>query len=412
MKLKVRKKLAFEGAKPIAAILGRDSGISEMGRYLVVEATKEGLSYSVHRSDVVGRSTIHTKKVPTAGEGNSLMEISRTGRFVTDGDFLFGLLSKGAMETDFEIDFDPKDKKEASEEKEEEEKEGDEEKAPELQSIGTAKVKTAKIKATIGCVEDKIPPFKEFDGKKKVTFKGANLAQALAEVAIAAGESTMNKDWTYVKIFVSAGYAEIATTNGQQLAIAKIIGVDGEFSCIAPFSLLNSAVKQADQEKEITISLSKDDRGILVSYPLVYGGEDVGTVEYQLGTYDKFAKYEQRIKSINEVTTCKILTEELKNACSILAIVDISRTRLKVEPASKKITFQKTEARGSLDQVELPLAEASGKDIEVCISARHLEVAVAQADQEYVDLVFSGRNSLCKIKFGSFEQYFAPYTEA
>ena len=339
------------------------------------------------------------------------MEIEKTGRFVADGEFLFGLLSTGAMETDFEIEFDPKSAKETKDGKDEG-KDEDGGKTKELQPIGTAKVTTSRIKATVGCVEDKIPPFKEFDEKKKVTFKSAGLLQALAEVAIAAGESTMNQDYTYVRIFVSAGYAEIATTNGQQLAIAKIIGVDGDFSCIAPFALLNSAIKQANPDKDITLALSKDERSVLVTYPLVYGGEDVGVVEYQLGTYDKFAKYENRIKSINKMTSCKILTEELKNVCSVLGIVDNSRTRLKVEPSAKRITLHKTEARGSLDQVELPLVEAEGKDIEVCVSTRHLTLAVAQADQEHVELIFSGRNSLCKIKFGDFEQYFAPYTEA
>jgi hypothetical protein len=403
MKLKVRKKLALEGCKPVAAIMGKDSGLSESGKYMVVEADKEGLSYTVYRSDIVGKATINSKSVPSSGDGKSLLEIGKEGRFVTDGSFFFGLLSKGKMDSDFEVEFEPKP---ALTKKKDE---GEEESG--LEPIGTAKLSSSEFKATIGCVEDRVPAVKEFAVKKSIMFKASVLARALFEVAVAAGEATMNQDFTNVKIYVSAGTARIATTNGQQLAIVKV-NCDGEFTCIAPFSILSMAIKSANLEKDVIIATSKDDKAIMIQYPLTYGGTDVGTVEYQLPSFDKFPKYEKRIENISTVCECTVLTEELKNACSILSIVDMTKTRLRVEPSANKITFQKTSATGSLDEVSMPLVKASGKDIEVSISARHLEVVVAKADQEQVDLVFSGRNSLCKIKFGEFEQYFAPYTEA
>jgi len=404
MKLKVMKKLAYEGCKPVAAILGKDATLSEMGRYVVVEADEKGLSCSVHRSDIVGRATIEVDKVPAA-DGKALLELEEAGRFVTDGAFLIGLLSNGKMEGDLKIDFKQPSKQS--------QQDGDE-----LAVIGTAKVTTSNLKASVGCVEDRVPKIKDFDSKNAVTFKGAELARALAEAAVAAGEATMNQDYTNVKIKVSAGYGELITTNGQQLAIVKLKDVDGNFTCIAPFMLLNTAIKAANMDHPITIALSKDERNIMVSYPLVYGGQAIGTVEYQLPVFEWFPKYEKKISSISPLTECRVLTEELKNACAILGVVELSKTLLKVQTGKKpKMIFQKTEARGSLDQVEVPLEKVSGKDFEVWVSARHLEAAVAKADKEYVDLVFTGRTSICKIRFGdddgkNFEQYFAPYTEA
>lgn len=405
MKIKVQKKLALEGCKPIAVIMGKDSGLSESGKYMLVEADEDGLSYTVYRSDIVGKSTINTASVPSSGDGKSLLEIVKGGRFVTDGAFFFGLLSKGKTDSAFEIEFEPK----AAPAK----KKGEEEEPKELESVGIAKLSSSEFKATIGCVEDKVPAINEFSPNKSVMFKAAVLSKALSEVAVAAGEATMNQDFTNVKIDVSKGYANIATTNGQQLAIVKV-NCDGEFTCIAPFSILSMAIKSANMEKDIVVTTSKDDKFIMIQYPLTYGGAEVGVVEYQLAGFDKFPKYEKRIKDLSEVCSCAVLTEDLKNVCSILAIVDTSKTRLRVEPGANKITLQKTSAAGSLDEVSLPLVagSAKGKDIEVCISNRHLADAVAKAESDQVELVFSGRNSLCKIKFGEFEQYFAPYTEA
>jgi DNA polymerase III sliding clamp (beta) subunit (PCNA family) len=251
---------------------------------------------------------------------------------------------------------------------------------------------------------------------------GDDFIKFCGKVGISAGRAAMSLEWANVEISMGGGngakQVKLVTTNGQQLTIAEFAPASGEndFLIILPYDTILAVTKMCSAEQDVSFSIGGGTPArALIEQPFVYAMTELGKATYRvIALSDRFPKFAKAIAKLSFIAGCKVEARTLKEICSTLVVFEQVRTRIAFSKdddgtMSGAMTFDKMAEEGSAKRI-MPVSDVSGEELELDISSRHLAVAVKKAEDEVLDLKFSGKHSLGLLDLGGgVRMYFMPF---
>lgn len=404
MKATIHRSLLEELLNHVSGGLKSDDPISEL---IVLSTEKQTISQYWLSASVFNEHLCCSAKI-NGSKDKSLLDISEFGKVSVVGETLINAVkSLKECEQKLSLEFEPIKKESADNDEDE-------------GLAGTLKIKAGEDEIRLQCFE------RTFDtntsNKLSVsTIKGSTLHRCCQKTGISAGKIIANDEWANVHISASKNNNEITlvTTNGQQLTIGKIAAeeIKEDFCAILPYEIMRCVTKMCDGDEDVEISLSTDKpTKTLFSKKILYADiSEIGMATYQISPItDKFPNFEKLLSRLSWVTTCKIDANILKSVCNSLDIFDQVRTFMSLTIKDNKIgelVFHKTVDKGTTKR-KISVKDASGENIELNISSRHLQVAVGQASINEITMYLSGSKSMGKLDLGDgIAMFFQPFSK-
>jgi hypothetical protein len=415
MKLSVQSSLLSEMMGHLSRLISPGTTPNDLGRFVTVYAKDGKFRVAINRPDVVGVVSVGVESVndpeilSVDEDGSYSVEgwVCRTFEGKTQG--LVGLQYKDnpalveAMQGDPEI-----------------ENEGDRGPMP----VGQIEVRRPGVRNTaqkmwFQCFSLPTLPRVSYDQNQWVTLYPRGLSNALDRVGIAVSKSAGSIEQSHVKISLDGERIKMCGFQGYMMGLgwSDLEGHGESFCTVVPHDILKSIVGTLDPEVPVTLSQpSEDPPGVVVSQELSYGGSVVGRLVYRVfsGT-TKSVNLSKAIDSLDFNCSCKVRGDEFRSVAGDLddASEDVT-THLYFVPGDEVIRFRKQAAGAGVDQMELPVSDPVGEDVDVIVSSRMLKsIASKCLDVDEPELHFSGNKSLVLVKASEeFRVYFQPFTEA
>lgn len=284
-------------------------------------------------------------------------------------------------------------------------------------ATGTLIIKFGDEEVRLQCV-DRTFNTKIEDGDDKATVSGDKFIDYCDKVGISAGKANQNAAWANISMSMAENgdgnkKVTFVTTNGQQLTVAEFSPDSSpeDFSVVLPYDVVATVMKMCVANQDVNISVSQDNPPrVMFSQSISYAMTEMGKATYQVvALNDKFPPYEDIIKKLDFISSCKMNTQAFKEVCSTLAIFERVRTTMDFSVGKREIKFNKSASNGSVKRA-LALDDADGEDMVIDISSRHLLVAAKAASQDAVDMFLSGKKSMGLLELGDgVRMYFQPF---
>lgn len=410
MKITVQRPIL---AKVVDGVKGLVSKASRYGKYTTLRADDVAgtITCSVAADEVAGKCVIDQKKVADP----NLLNISESGVAVIDGERHVKTIVEDETPGSIVVTFKSKKVVKATPTPEDdltgegETEEQDDENGtlsfefPDDEKIGLQSV-------DVNC-----EPVIEV-GKDKVVLKGSDFQKYVKFIKEYSGKSSMNTKWANTQVTVLGTKVTMVVTNGYQLAFAEFEAEKTieDVSITVPTDMLAAMANLANPEGSITLAIKEGTPGYLVmSQDITFASQVIGSAMFRINlSSNKFVNFTKVISALNFKSTCKANIQSLRRACRRCDIVEKVRSKAKLEVGKKVLHLFKQEDEALADGIKVQLMEATGDDMDMEISSRHIEVPAGQCEKDSLEIKFSGPKSMVLVVLDENRSvYFPPFTE-
>lgn len=394
MKFSIHRTLFSSFLNRLGGAVLKSNAPADPGRYITLKTEKGKLSGTVAREDSMANVTLDQALI----NDKDILDIESDGSCAVIGMDLISLVCNTGVDGIVRVEYDKSVKLDVEESEEDEDDEDEGPKPPQLQGALminqdglTGKLELYRL------VGNKLPDYKAIgvNGSASVAVSGAEFIKAIEKLGLAAGKATQNVGYGHMLFTSSNGQLDMVTMNGYQLCWARVVVTGSDLKALAPYDLTLADAKTFDPDYDVRISKPDDGpQGVLLSQDVCRNGNAVGLSNYRLfATSSKFADFQSILKNADFKYSCKVKKHYLEHVAKVLSVFDQVKTSVCFDPKKELITFSKTESRGAIEGLEVPITDCKGDKLELFLSSRFIKEAVSQADDE-IEIKFSGKRTI------------------